>query len=277
MSEEDHNHGTPRNPRTWSPNEPEFSAGAGGGRTFYLLTAGVLIAVLAGALMVVASMLKKTREDLWALEASVLTLKEAPPAPPAQPPTPGVDLTALREELDDLRSELSQTLSQSTLALRDSLRDAKSERDILRRSLARLLKKTGSSDQEIDELLVGLTSAERETLLEELKALHPGNGSSDPTPPTPTPTPTPPTPTPTPTPTPPQPEPEPGPEPEPEPEPEPAPSGDPEFTEYRVKSGDNLLRIAREHGVTVDAIVKASNLRNPDRLSIGQVLKIPAK
>lgn len=48
------------------------------------------------------------------------------------------------------------------------------------------------------------------------------------------------------------------------------------FTNYKVRSGDNLSKIAKRHGVTVDAIKKANNMSN-DRLSVGQKIKIPAK
>lgn len=46
-------------------------------------------------------------------------------------------------------------------------------------------------------------------------------------------------------------------------------------TTYTVQQGDTLFRIAQAHGVSVDAIVAASNLANPDRLSLGQQLTIP--
>lgn len=50
----------------------------------------------------------------------------------------------------------------------------------------------------------------------------------------------------------------------------------PAFTNYKVRSGDNLSKIAKRHGVTVDAIKKANNMSS-DRLSVGQKIKIPAK
>jgi LysM repeat protein len=52
----------------------------------------------------------------------------------------------------------------------------------------------------------------------------------------------------------------------------PVPSG---FESYTVKSGDTLFSIARLYGTTVQAIVDANNLSNPDSLSIGDVLLIP--
>ncbi len=43
---------------------------------------------------------------------------------------------------------------------------------------------------------------------------------------------------------------------------------------YRVKSGDTLGAIARKHGCTVSQIMKWNNLKNANRLSIGQRLEI---
>lgn len=46
------------------------------------------------------------------------------------------------------------------------------------------------------------------------------------------------------------------------------------FIEITVKRGDALEKIARANGVTVSAIKKINNLKN-EKISIGQVLKIP--
>ncbi len=53
----------------------------------------------------------------------------------------------------------------------------------------------------------------------------------------------------------------------------------PKTTEYVVKKGDNLTKIAKEHGSTVAAIAKENNIpkENLNRISVGQKLKIPAK
>lgn len=48
-----------------------------------------------------------------------------------------------------------------------------------------------------------------------------------------------------------------------------------EQTIHIVRSGDSLFVIAQRYGVTVDAIVQANNLSNPDALQIGQELVIP--
>ncbi|MFI3281081.1 MAG: transglycosylase SLT domain-containing protein [Rikenellaceae bacterium] len=48
----------------------------------------------------------------------------------------------------------------------------------------------------------------------------------------------------------------------------------PSYTIHRVKSGETLGAIARKYRVSTSAIIKWNNLRNPDKLSIGQRLKI---
>ena len=45
--------------------------------------------------------------------------------------------------------------------------------------------------------------------------------------------------------------------------------------EHEVQSGETLSAIAKAYGVTVKKIVEANNLRNPDRLQVGQKLFIP--
>ena len=46
-------------------------------------------------------------------------------------------------------------------------------------------------------------------------------------------------------------------------------------TIHIVKAGETLTSIANQYGVTVDAIVQANNLTNPNAISIGQRLIIP--
>jgi LysM repeat protein len=48
-----------------------------------------------------------------------------------------------------------------------------------------------------------------------------------------------------------------------------------DVTIHRVASGDTLTTIARRYGVSLQAIINANNLTNPDRLQIGQELVIP--
>lgn len=50
----------------------------------------------------------------------------------------------------------------------------------------------------------------------------------------------------------------------------------PKTTNYTVKSGDNLSKIAKKHGVSVEDIKNANNLKS-DNIIAGQKLKIPAK
>ena len=52
-------------------------------------------------------------------------------------------------------------------------------------------------------------------------------------------------------------------------------TGTPSGERYTVQPGDTLAAIAAEYGVTVESIIEANNLQNPDLLSVGQVLIIP--
>ena len=60
-------------------------------------------------------------------------------------------------------------------------------------------------------------------------------------------------------------------------EPEPDPTPDPPRAEhvYEVQSGDTLWGIAQEFGTTVEAIVEANDLDDPDRIAPGDELVIP--
>jgi LysM repeat protein len=45
---------------------------------------------------------------------------------------------------------------------------------------------------------------------------------------------------------------------------------------YTVRSGDTLSSIAQERGTTVEAIVEANDIEDPDVIDIGQELTIPS-
>jgi LysM repeat protein len=45
--------------------------------------------------------------------------------------------------------------------------------------------------------------------------------------------------------------------------------------QYKVQKGDSIDRIAKKFGVVPKSLIAYNNLKNPDRLSIGQVMKIP--
>lgn len=73
----------------------------------------------------------------------------------------------------------------------------------------------------------------------------------------------------------PAPTPEPTPAPTPEPEPEPVPEQAPQEVEYRIQSGDTLLRIGFKFGVAPSLIQTYNNISNPNLIRVGQLLKIP--
>ena len=43
---------------------------------------------------------------------------------------------------------------------------------------------------------------------------------------------------------------------------------------YTAQSGDNLTKIAKKYNTTVDQIVKWNNIKKPDEIQVGQVLKV---
>jgi LysM repeat protein len=55
----------------------------------------------------------------------------------------------------------------------------------------------------------------------------------------------------------------------------PSPPPTPGVTQYVVKPGDTLSGIAKEFGVTVEAIMEVNDLTNPNKIRVGQVLIIP--
>lgn len=55
------------------------------------------------------------------------------------------------------------------------------------------------------------------------------------------------------------------------------PAAAPKFTEYKIRNGDNLSDIARDHGVTLRSITALNAISNANRIRVGQIIKIPAK
>ena len=53
------------------------------------------------------------------------------------------------------------------------------------------------------------------------------------------------------------------------------PAGEP--TTYKIKAGDNLSSIALQFGITVEDIVKANNIEDPNEIYEGQELIIPPR
>jgi nucleoid-associated protein YgaU len=55
----------------------------------------------------------------------------------------------------------------------------------------------------------------------------------------------------------------------------PLPTPTPENKVYVVKKGDTVYKIAKRYGTTMEAIILANNLRNPNLIYPGQILLIP--
>lgn len=49
-----------------------------------------------------------------------------------------------------------------------------------------------------------------------------------------------------------------------------------EASEYKVKAGDNLSKIAKRHGVSLSELLEANNLSRNSIIRIGQIIKVPA-
>ncbi len=47
-----------------------------------------------------------------------------------------------------------------------------------------------------------------------------------------------------------------------------------EIGEYRVQRGDTLYKIARQHGQTVDELMRMNSIKDPRRLRVGQIIKV---
>lgn len=43
---------------------------------------------------------------------------------------------------------------------------------------------------------------------------------------------------------------------------------------YRVVRGDTLTKIARQHGQSVNQLMRANNIRNPNQIEVGQLLRV---
>lgn len=50
-----------------------------------------------------------------------------------------------------------------------------------------------------------------------------------------------------------------------------------EHKKYKIQSGDTFAKLAKKHGVSLDAIIAANPDANPSRLKVGQEINIPAK
>src|SRR5690625_4236285 len=45
--------------------------------------------------------------------------------------------------------------------------------------------------------------------------------------------------------------------------------------EYKVQRGDTMYKIARQHGKSVDELMRMNSIKDPDRLCVGEFLTVP--
>jgi len=50
-----------------------------------------------------------------------------------------------------------------------------------------------------------------------------------------------------------------------------------EMVPYSVKKGDTLGKIAKQHNITIRRIVEVNNIKNPNKIKIGQKLLVPKR
>jgi LysM repeat protein len=55
----------------------------------------------------------------------------------------------------------------------------------------------------------------------------------------------------------------------------PAPAATPALRKYKVKRGDTLIGIASRFGTTVKALIALNKIKDPSRIAVGTVLKLP--
>ena len=56
----------------------------------------------------------------------------------------------------------------------------------------------------------------------------------------------------------------------------PAPTAEPAVQEHVVVAGDTMYGIALAYGVTLDELIAFNTLINPDRLALGDIVRIPS-
>ena len=49
------------------------------------------------------------------------------------------------------------------------------------------------------------------------------------------------------------------------------------FKNYVVRKNENPAKIARDHGCTYEELLKLNNIKDPKKIQVGQVLKVPVK
>lgn len=53
------------------------------------------------------------------------------------------------------------------------------------------------------------------------------------------------------------------------------PAAKPQYIEYKIRRGDSLSELAKQYGTTLRQLSSYNNIRNPNKIRVGQVVRIP--
>ncbi|MEE2735178.1 MAG: LysM peptidoglycan-binding domain-containing protein [Verrucomicrobiota bacterium] len=174
-----------------------------------------------------------------------------------------MSLEHLKDELRSLEEDESEEIAVLSAGLTALRQETGEKFHSVKGTLSGIWHQHKPAELEFMGFLASRNAEEREALLAALDGSRPSTGegvlSGEPAPV-------------------PAPEPAPVPEPPHEPTPEPEPDrSSAKFKEYRIQPGNSLSRIAQEYKVSAQALARANGITNPNRIRVGQVIKIPVE
>ncbi|NRB26910.1 MAG: LysM peptidoglycan-binding domain-containing protein [Roseibacillus sp.] len=174
-----------------------------------------------------------------------------------------MSLEHLKDELRSLEEDESEEIAVLSAGLTALRQETGEKFHSVKGTLSGIWHQHKPAELEFMGFLASRNAEEREALLAALDGSRPSTGegvlSGEPAPV-------------------PAPEPAPVPEPPHEPTPEPEPDrSSAKFKEYRIQPGNSLSRIAQEYKLSAQALARANGITNPNRIRVGQVIKIPVE
>lgn len=172
-----------------------------------------------------------------------------------------MSLEHLKDELRSLEEDESEEIAVLSAGLTALRQETGEKFHSVKGTLSGIWHQHKPAELEFMGFLASRNAEEREALLAALDGSRPSTGegvlSGEPAP---------------------VPAPEPAPVPEPPHEPTPEPDrSSAKFKEYRIQPGNSLSRIAQEYKVSAQALARANGITNPNRIRVGQVIKIPVE